>query len=125
MASRPCGSPERPRRGRTFGEAFERLLAALTRSYGLVLLDPTDAALKRLAAPLYSEAARRGAEIAAATDARSRELEAAGYHAQVHTSPDSFPLFLVEGGARRALTRDREGRYRAKGTDNSWTAEEL
>src|SRR5215211_9061295 len=101
------------------------MLAALTGEYGLVLLDPTDAQIKRLAAPLHSEAARLGAEIAAATDARSRELEAEGYHAQVHTSPDSFPLFLIDAGARRALTRGREGRYRAKGTEHEWTAEEL
>lgn len=113
------------RPGRTFGEAFARMLAALTSPYGLVLLDPTDARLKRLAAPLYAEAARRGAEIAAATDARSRELEAAGYHAQVHTSPDSFPLFLVDEGSRRALARTDGGRYRAKGTKNEWTADEL
>jgi bacillithiol biosynthesis cysteine-adding enzyme BshC len=114
------------RPGRTYGEAFARMLSALTGDYGLVLLDPTDAALKRLAAPLYAEAARLGAEIAAATDARSRELEAAGYHAQVHTSPDSFPLFLVDdAGARRALTRTREGRYAVRGTTREWTIEEL
>lgn len=111
--------------GRTFGEAFARMLAALTGRYGLVLLDPIDAQIKRLAAPLYSEAARLGAEIAAATDARSRELEAEGYHAQVHTSPDSFPLFLIDEGARRALTRTKDGRYRAKGTEHEWTTEEL
>ena len=113
------------RPGRAFGEAFARMLAALTVPYGLVLLDPTDAALKRLAAPLYSEAARRAEEIAAATDARSRELVEAGYHAQVHTNADAFPLFLIEGGARRALSRTEEGRYRAKGTEREWTAEEL
>jgi bacillithiol biosynthesis cysteine-adding enzyme BshC len=111
--------------GRGFGEAFARMLAALTGAYGLVLLDPVDPALKRLAAPLYSEAARLGAEIAAATDARSRELVEAGYHAQVHTSPDSFPLFLIDEGARRALTRSKDGRYRAKGTTHEWTADEL
>jgi bacillithiol synthase len=112
--------------GRTYGESFARMLAALTSEYGLVILDPTDAALKRLAAPLYSEAARHGAEIAAATDARSRELVAAGYHAQVHTSPDSFPLFIIdEGGARRALARTGEGRYGVKGTRHEWTVEEL
>ena len=111
--------------GRTYGEAFARMLSALTGDYGLVLLDPTDAALKRLAAPLYSEAARLGAEIAAATDARSRELEREGYHAQVHTSPDSFPLFLIDEGARRALARTKDGRYRAKGTAHEWTAAEL
>jgi bacillithiol biosynthesis cysteine-adding enzyme BshC len=111
--------------GRTSSEAFARMLSALTAKYGLVLLDPVDARLKRLAAPLYSDAARKGSEIAAATDARSRELEAAGYHAQVHTSPDAFPLFLIDDGARRALTRTGAGRYRAKGTEHDWTAEEL
>jgi bacillithiol biosynthesis cysteine-adding enzyme BshC len=111
--------------GRRFGEAFARMLAALTGRYGLVILDPLDPGLKRLAAPLYSEAARLGAEIAAATDARSRELESAGYHAQVHTSPDAFPLFLIHEGARRALARTEGGRYRAKGTGREWTAAEL
>ena len=112
--------------GRTYGDAFARMLAALTGRYGLVLIDPTEASIKRLAAPLLSEAARLGAEIAAATDARSRELERERYHAQVHTSPDSFPLFLIsEGGARRALTRTKEGRYRAKGDGREWTADEL
>ncbi|HYH87490.1 MAG TPA: bacillithiol biosynthesis cysteine-adding enzyme BshC, partial [Pyrinomonadaceae bacterium] len=111
--------------GRTFGEAFARMLTALTSRYGLVLLDPLDKALKRLAAPLYSEAASKAADIAAATTARSRELEEAGYHAQVHTSDDAFPLFLIADGARRALTRTGEGRYRAKGTEAEWTADEL
>jgi bacillithiol biosynthesis cysteine-adding enzyme BshC len=111
--------------GRTLAEGFARMLSVLTSRYGLVLLDPTDARIKRLAAPLYSEAARKGSEIAAATDARSRELEAEGYHAQVHTSTDAFPLFLIDDGARRALTRTGDGRYRAKGTEHEWTAEEL
>ncbi|MFL6334113.1 MAG: bacillithiol biosynthesis cysteine-adding enzyme BshC [Pyrinomonadaceae bacterium] len=111
--------------GRRYGEAFARMLAALTGKYGLILLDPVEASIKRLAAPLYALAARLGAEIAAATDTRSRRLEREGYHAQVHTSPDSFPLFLIDEGARRALTRNNEGRYRAKGTGHEWTAEEL
>ncbi|HLM55319.1 MAG TPA: bacillithiol biosynthesis cysteine-adding enzyme BshC [Pyrinomonadaceae bacterium] len=113
------------RPGRTYGEAFARMLLALAGRYGLVLLDPLDARLKRLAAPLCAEAARRAAEIAAATHARTQELNAAGYDAQVHTSPDSFPLFLHEGGARRALARAREGVYRAKGGEREWTTEEL
>jgi bacillithiol biosynthesis cysteine-adding enzyme BshC len=115
--------------GRTYGEAFARLLCALTRQHGLVLLDPLDAKLKRLAAPLYSEAARRAPEIAAAVEARSRELVGAGYHAQVHASSDSFPLFLhADGGRRVALTRGTDGRYFAKGAgqkDDGYTAEEL
>jgi len=113
------------RPGRAAGEAFARLLAALTGAYGLVLLDPLDARLKRLAAPLYGEAARRAADIAAAIAERSRQLEEGGYHAQVHASPEAFPLFLMDGGVRRALARDEDGRYRAKGTEHVWSAEEL
>ncbi|HZB43821.1 MAG TPA: bacillithiol biosynthesis cysteine-adding enzyme BshC [Pyrinomonadaceae bacterium] len=119
---RDCYQP-----GRRFGEAFARMLTALAGRYGLVLFDPTDARLKRLAAPVYAEAARRAPEIAAALVARSRELEEAGYHAQVHASPDAFPLFVHdEHGARHAVTRTGEGRYAAKGAGpEEWTADEL
>ena len=115
------------RPGRTYGEAFARLLTALVSHHGLILLDPLDARLKRLAAPLYSEAARRAPDIAAAVEARSRALEADGYHAQVHSSPDAFPLFIHLDGSRRAITRQSDGRYQAKGAKNgeSYTAEEL
>ncbi|HEX7176837.1 MAG TPA: bacillithiol biosynthesis cysteine-adding enzyme BshC [Pyrinomonadaceae bacterium] len=113
-------------RGRTYGEAFARMLTALTGKFGLVLLDPTDARLKRLAAPLYERAARRAPEIAAALVERSRELESAGYHAQVHTTPDTFPLFIHDSeGARRAITRSAESRYQAKGGECEWTLAEL
>ena len=114
--------------GRTFTEAFARMLTALTKSYGLVLLDPLDARLKRLAAPLYAEAARRAPELAVALEARSRELETDGYHAQVHTSADAFPLFLHTDDARRvAVARGADGRYRAKGEESGagHTADEL
>lgn len=113
------------RPGARLGDAFARMMAKLTGRYGLVLLDPQDARLRRLAAPLYAEAVRRAEEIASSIETRSRELEAEGYHAQVHASSDAFPLFLLDGGARRALTRTDEGRYRAKGTEHEWSLEDL
>ncbi|HEV8140687.1 MAG TPA: bacillithiol biosynthesis cysteine-adding enzyme BshC [Pyrinomonadaceae bacterium] len=112
--------------GQGFGDAFARLMTALTAKHGLIFLDPLDAELKRLAAPLYSTAARRAAEIAAAIAQRSRELEAAGYHAQVTPSEDSFPLFLHdETGARHALTRASNGKYRTKGNGLEYSADEF
>ncbi|MFH4325155.1 bacillithiol biosynthesis BshC, partial [Acinetobacter baumannii] len=80
--------------GFAYGEAFARMMLALLGKHGLIVLDPLDANLKRLAAPLYAEAARRAPEIASALVARSRELEEAGFHAQVVASPDAFPLFV-------------------------------
>src|SRR5437660_2760048 len=124
--------------GSGYGDAFARVMTSLMSRHGLVLLDPLDAQLKKLAAPLYEKAARRAHEIAIAIVDRSRELGAAGYHAQVAPSEDSFPLFWHdEDGARHALTRTDSGKYQAKsagqkpdrqgGLDdaNEYTAEEL
>jgi bacillithiol synthase len=112
--------------GRRYGEAFARMMTALLGSHGLIFLDPLDVRLKRLAAPLYAEAARRAPEIASAVEDRSRELEAAGFHAQVVASANSFPLFLHDNqGARHAVARLDNGKYRAKDTDEEYSAEEL
>ena len=59
------------------------MMTSLLGQHGLIFLDPLDPELKRLAAPLYSEAARRAPEIATAIEQRSKELESTGYHAQV------------------------------------------
>lgn len=111
---------------RGFGEAFARQTLALLGRYGLVLLDPLNVKLKGLAAPLYAEAARRAHAIASAVEERSRELEAAGYHAQVVATENSFPLFLHdEEGARHAVARTGSGKYRAKDSREEYTADEL
>jgi len=112
--------------GRSYGEAFARMLTRLVGRYGLILLDPRAAELKRLAAPLYAEAARHAPHIADAIEARSRELEAAGYHAQVLASKDSFPLFLHdEQGARHAVTRTSGDLYKARSMREEYTAAQL
>ncbi|HEX6188567.1 MAG TPA: bacillithiol biosynthesis cysteine-adding enzyme BshC [Pyrinomonadaceae bacterium] len=112
--------------GTAYGDAFARMVTALTAKHGLIVLDPLDAELKKLAAPLYSKAARNAPEIAAAIARRSKELEEAGYHAQVTPSEDSFPLFLHdETGARYALTRTTTGKYRTKGDGHEYSTEDL
>ena len=114
------------RPGRSYGEAFARMITALLGQHGLVLLDPMDNRLKRLAAPLYSRAALRAHEIATAIEARSRKLEAAGYHAQVTPSENSFPLFMHDDdGARYALVRTSDGKYAAKNSREAYSAEQI
>lgn len=101
--------------GRKFGDAFAEVMTALVGPQGLILLDPMDSQLKQVAAPLYAKAARQAHPIALAIVNRSRELEAAGYHAQVAPSENSFPLFWHDdNGARRALSRNENGKYQAK-----------
>ena len=112
--------------GRQYGDAFARMMTALLGRRGLILLDPLDSKLKQVAAPLYSMAARRAHEIAIAIVNRSHELEAAGYHAQVAPSENSFPLFWHDdGGARHALTRTESGKYQTKQGGEEHSAEDL
>jgi bacillithiol biosynthesis cysteine-adding enzyme BshC len=112
--------------GRGYGEAFARMMTLLLGNHGLIFMDPRDARLKKLAAPLYAEAARKAPEIASAVEARSRDLEADGYHAQVVATANSFPLFLHdETGARHALTRSENGRYHTKAGPQEYSSEEL
>jgi bacillithiol synthase len=88
------------------------------------LLDPLDEELKQVAAPLYAEAIRKSSEIARALVGRSRELEESGYHAQIHVSEDMVPLFIMDEGRRSALTQ-QDGRFTVKGSDRTFTSEEL
>jgi bacillithiol biosynthesis cysteine-adding enzyme BshC len=112
--------------GRGYVDSFATMMTALLGRYGLIFLDPLDAGLKQLAAPLYSEAARRAPEIATALEQRSAELERAGYHAQVLATANSFPLFLHdEQGRRHAVARVANGKYRTKASEQEYTAEDL
>src|SRR4029077_20958166 len=78
------------------------------------------------AATLYGKAAIAAAPIGAALEKRSRELEEAGYHAQVLATADSFPLFLhTEGDVRHAIARTPNGKYQVKGEGEELSAEEL
>lgn len=110
--------------GAGFADAFARLLAHLFRDYGVILLDPGDEGLKQVAAPLYAEALEKSEAIAAALVERSRALEAAGYHAQVNTSEEMVPLFILDENRRTAMTA-RDGRFYIKGTDKSFDKAEL
>ena len=72
------------------------------RSLWFDFLDPLDPELKKLAAPLYSEAARRAPRSRPPSRQRSNELEGAGYHAQVLATANSFPVSTwKEGGDTR------------------------
>jgi bacillithiol synthase len=70
--------------GATFGAAFQALLARLLDKLGLLFIDPLDEAVRRLAAPVLRDALRGGDEFRNKLLERNKELESAGYHAQVH-----------------------------------------
>lgn len=112
--------------GRGFADSFATMMTSLLGKHGLIFLDPLEPALKKLAGPLYAAAAKRATQIATAVEERSRELESAGYHAQVLASSNSFPLFLHDqNGSRHAVSRADNGKYRTKDVSEEYTSDEL
>lgn len=93
------------RPGETLGSGFARLFARLFADWGVILLDPADAALHAVAAPILRQAIERSSELDEALLARGKELEAAGYHQQVKVTPATTLIFQVKEGARTAVRR--------------------
>lgn len=93
------------RPGENFGSAFGHLFSRLFADWGVILLDASDPELHRIAAPIYSAAIERAAELDEALLAHGRELQAAGYHQQVKVTPSSTLLFTLRDGARVPVHR--------------------
>lgn len=91
--------------GATMGEAFRALLRTLLAQFGLLFLDPLDPAVREVGAPLVAAALGAAGELKAKLLERNRELEAAGYHAQVHLEEKTSLFFLLENGERVPLRR--------------------
>lgn len=112
--------------GRNFGTAFLVQMAAIFRPFGLVFVDPQNIKLKQLSGPIYREAIRLADEIVPKIAARSRELVADGYHAQVLVEDEYFPLFWqTDGGVRTAIRRTDEGTYRSKADKREFATADL
>jgi bacillithiol synthase len=83
--------------------AFLRMLEQLFQGTPLILANPLDSELRKLAQPTLTQAVRRNAEIRAAVLARSRALSAGGYHEQVKVDSNFTGLFAYRGKSRQAL----------------------
>src|SRR5215472_13650846 len=106
----------------TYGSAFGKLFARLFAAQGLILMDPLDAGLHKVAAPLYQHALAERDELNAKLLQREKDLERAGYAAQVRVTAKSTLLFYLGDGAREAVTASN-GEFHAAG--KNWPREEL
>ncbi len=114
------------RTGEGVGDAFAKALARLLNKFGIIVLDPRNARLKSLSAPIYASAVERSYEIVGGLISRSRELEGEGFHSQVLVEPDYFPLFWHDDNGRRlALRMVGDHLYRAKGSRTEFTMSAL
>jgi uncharacterized protein YllA (UPF0747 family) len=79
----------------------------------LLLIDPMNSAIRKLAAPFIKSAVEQMPELSGALIERSKELVARGYHAQVLVDQKTSLVFLLEDGHRLSLRRsgDKFGRY--------------
>jgi bacillithiol biosynthesis cysteine-adding enzyme BshC len=91
------------RAGAGLAEAFGSFLQSLTSDFGLILLDPADPEVKRLAAPVFArEIAGHSPSTVAALSAIS-QLEKMTYSPQAPLREGRLNLFYIDGNQRRAL----------------------
>jgi len=96
------------RQGETLGTAFARLCAKVFADWGVIILDPSDPELARVAEPIYRATIQKAPELAAALLERGNQLERAGYHQQVKVTESSVLLFTTRNGARLPISRRGE-----------------
>jgi bacillithiol biosynthesis cysteine-adding enzyme BshC len=114
----------------TYGSAFGKLFARVFAEHGLILLDPLDARLHRVAAPVYRKALQERDELSGKLLERGKELEAAGIDPQVKVTPGSTLLFHMKDGLRQPIAYisgngpgPSGGKF--KSGEASWTREEI
>ncbi|HKW19323.1 MAG TPA: bacillithiol biosynthesis cysteine-adding enzyme BshC [Terriglobales bacterium] len=99
------------RSGENFGSAFAKLFTRIFSEFGVILLDGSDPALDKIAAPTYRSALERSSEITHSLLDRNRELESAGYHQQVRVTDTSTLLFAMRDGMRIPIQQTNSGTF--------------
>ena len=98
------------RPGATFADAFAQLLTRVFRDSGLIIVDPSDSRFRKVSARLYSQVISQSQSINRQLLERNRELESAGYHAQVKVTESTSLLFAIQEGRRVPIHR-RNGKF--------------
>ena len=91
--------------GVTMGAGFRALLAKLLGRIGMLTLDPLDPKLRAVGAPFMAEALAAAPDLKSVLLSRNKELDAAGYHAQVNVEENTSLFFLLENGERTPLRK--------------------
>jgi bacillithiol synthase len=86
--------------GVTMGAGFRKLLVKLLGRIGMLVLDPLDPKLREVGAPFMAEALAAAPDLKSALLHRNKELDAAGYHAQVNIEENTSLFFLLDNGER-------------------------
>jgi bacillithiol biosynthesis cysteine-adding enzyme BshC len=106
----------------TYGSAFGKMFARLLAGFGLILLDPLDLRLRKIAQPILSAAIEERDSLEQQLLDRGQALEKAGYAAQVKVTPRSTVLFHISRDGRQSITSSA-GKFAS--ADKTWTQAEL
>ncbi len=74
----------------------------------MILVDPLDARLHRIAAPIYRKALSGRATLNAKLLQRDKDLEAAGFAPQVKVTPETTLMFQIRDGVRQPIVYQGE-----------------
>ncbi len=108
--------------GQTLGSAFATMLRELFAGSGLLLIDPMQESLRKLAAPFIRQAVEQMPSLIEGIKVRSAELVKRGYHAQVLVDDNTSLVFALRDGERIVLHRHAD---HFTGGGRKWTTEEL
>ena len=106
----------------TYGSAFGKLFARLFAQHGLVLMDPLDDGLHKVAAPLYQHALAERDPLNEKLLQRGKDLDRAGFDAQVKVTARSTLLFRMDEGGRQVVTASTD---KFQASEKTWGREEL
>jgi bacillithiol biosynthesis cysteine-adding enzyme BshC len=109
----------------TYSSAFAQLFARIFEDFGLILLDPLDERLHRVAAPILRQALADRDELNELLLKRGKELEHAGYEVQVNVTSRSTLLFSLCRGQRQVIA-SANGRFfsgQKSASREEWLAE--
>lgn len=106
----------------TYGSAFGKLFARLFAEQGLILLDPLDARLHRIAGEVLRRAVEERDALSEALLVRGKELDKAGFAAQVKVTARSTLIFKLGSGVRQPIAFSG-GKFVCG--EQSWTKDEL
>jgi bacillithiol synthase len=106
----------------TYGSAFGKLFARVFAQHGLILMDPLDNGLHKIAAPLYQHALADRDALNEKLLQRGKELDGAGFEVQVKVTARSTLLFRLAGGVRQVVTANGE---KFQAGEKTWPREEL
>ena len=104
-----------------FGDAFKKFMHVIFDDFGLIICDPTDVRLKRLANPVFEK------EIINLTSeksisAQSEKLTSAGFSPQV--TPRQINSFFIQDGKRLGILK-QENVYSLQGKDQIFSEKEM